>query len=357
MHIARAAAVLTTCTLLVGCAGPSYYAQAISGHFELMAGREDIDTLLADPATAPALRRRLEQVQDIRAFAVGELGLPDSGSYTQLAVTGRDAATWNVVAAPEFSLEPKRWCFLVAGCFPYRGYYDAEAAERLAGRLSDRGLDVAVSPALAYSTLGWFDDPLLDTMLRYGDEQLAAYLFHELAHQQVWVRNDANFGEAYASFVEDAGVERWLLASGRAERLVDWRRRRQATEDFDKLMRETRETLAVIYRSGASPSEKRARKATTFEELRARYRRLVEQQWQGRDYFGSWFESEPNNARLALYATYHAGYCAFARLYHDADGDFGRFTALARESAALDREARRRWLEQPCEVIAPRNDL
>jgi len=201
--------------LLTGCAGPGYYAQAVSGHLDLMQARRDVAAVLADQGTGEELRQSLQAAAEIRAFAVTRLGLPDNGSFTEYAHTGREAVTWNVVAAPEFSLEPRHWCFPLAGCVPYRGYFDPLDAERLAARLAGKGNDVAVSPALAYSTLGWFRDPLLDTMFRYSEEQLAGIVFHELAHQKLYVKGDAAFNESYATFIEEIGVMLWLDSSGK----------------------------------------------------------------------------------------------------------------------------------------------
>jgi predicted aminopeptidase len=343
--------------LLTGCAGPGYYAQAVSGHLDLMQARRDVAAVLADQGTGEELRQSLQAAAEIRAFAVTRLGLPDNGSFTEYVHTGREAVTWNVVAAPEFSLEPRRWCFPLAGCVPYRGYFDPLDAERLAARLAGKGNDVAVSPALAYSTLGWFRDPLLDTMLRYSEEQLAGIVFHELAHQKLYVKGDAAFNESYATFIEEIGVMLWLDSSGRAERLPEWRRRRQATADFTALLDETRRELARVYASAGAPPQKRIEKAAAFATLEERYRASVQAHSRGADYFSSWFDTPPDNARLALFESYRGGTCAFAALYEAAGKDLADFQALAAEQAALGKATRRAWLEQPCAVIAPRPDL
>jgi predicted aminopeptidase len=343
--------------LLAGCAGPAYYAQAVSGHLKLMNERQDAAAILADPATDEELRQHLLLAKEIRAFAITRLHLPDNGSFTLYVATGREAVTWNVVAAEEFSLEPRRWCFPFAGCVPYRGYFDPADADQLATRLAEQGFDVAVSPALAYSTLGWFRDPLLDTMFRYREAQVAAVIFHELAHQQLYVRGDTAFNESYASFMEDIGVPLWLDSSGRAERLPAWRRQQQATAEFAALLDGVREELAHVYASPDQPHELRAAKATVFDHLRERYLAMVREQWQGEDYFANWFDAGPNNARLALFDSYRGGTCAFAALYEAAGRDLSAFQALAAERAALDAAARQAWLNEPCTVIAPRPDL
>ena len=223
--------------------------------------------------------------------------------------------------------------------------------------LAERGFDVAISPSLAYSTLGWFRDPLLDTMFRYSDEQLAAVIFHELAHQQLYVSGDTGFNESYATFIEETGVTLWLEDSGRAERLPEWRRRQRATEDFLALLDQARAELAAVYASTDTPPEKRRNKAAVFSTLRDRYLASSKHSREGRTGFARWFDESPNNAGLALFDSYRGGTCAFAALYEDAGRDLPRFQALAEDRAALGDAARRAWLQQPCEAIAPDPDL
>jgi len=342
---------------LAACAAPSYYAQAISGHRELMRQRKDIAEILDSGSASPELAQRLELAVEIRAFAVAQLHLPDTGSFTQFVETGREAVTWNVVAAPEFSLTPKRWCFLVSGCVPYRGYFKLQDAERFAARLAADGFDTAVSPVVAYSTLGWFDDPLLDTMFRYGDEQLAAVIFHEMAHQELYVSGDALFNESYASFVEETGLRLWLEKSGRENRLPDWLKLQHAGAQFNELLQETRAQLSAIYASGQPEENLREAKLAAFETLRTDYRSLVAEQWDGHSYFAALFARELNNASLALVNSYRGGSCAFAALYREAGRDMARFQQLAAAKARLGKEQRRTWLDQPCEVIASGGDL
>jgi predicted aminopeptidase len=342
---------------LSGCAAPSYYSQAISGHLSLMNKREDIDEILDRRSTDQELARELELSKEIRQFAVTRLYLPDNDSYTQFVSTGQDAVTWNVVAAPEFSFEPRQWCFMVSGCVPYRGYFKIDAADKFAQKLADDGFDTTVSPAIAYSTLGWFDDPLLDTMFQYSDEQLAAFIFHELAHQQLYVKGDTAFNEAYASFVEETGVRMWLESSGRTEILPQWLKLEKASLQFNALLQDTRGRLEILYASGRGKQQMREEKSLVFDELREAYRSLVETQWDGRSYYQSLLSRELNNARLALINSYQGGACAFEKLYRSANGDMARFHQLAADKAALDGEQRSSWLNQRCDVIASNGDL
>lgn len=342
---------------LSSCASPAYYWQAASGHLSLMHARQPVNEVIDSADTDQATVEKLKLSREIKAFAVEELGLPDNGSYDEFVRTGQDAVVWNVVAAPEFSLQPRTWCFPVSGCVPYRGYFDQADANRFAEKLRNKDLDVAVSPAIAYSTLGWFEDPLLDTMWRHSEAQFAAYLFHELAHQKLYVKGDAAFNEAYASFVDRIGVERWLGQRGEREALEHWLALSEASGEFNDLLRQTRDELQAVYASDATPDIMRSAKQAAYERLKSRYRQLREQDWQGTDWFGGWFSQPPNNARFALLETYQGGTCAFGTLYTEAGHDIARFHELASAKAALPADMRRQWLETPCPEIAPATEL
>ncbi len=350
-------AALLSLVNLAACAGPSYYAQAFAGHFRLMRQREKITDVLSADQTDAELRRELRLALEIREFATLQLGLPANGSFSRFARTGRRAVTWNVVATPELSLEAHRWCFLVAGCVPYRGYFEQGAATEFANHLAEKGYDVDVSPVLAYSTLGWFEDPLLDTMLRYSEADLAAVIFHELAHQKLYLPGDTLFSESYAGFVEEVGTARWLRAAGHEDRLWAWLDRRQAAAQFDDLLLQVRAELAKLYDSSIPESQKRRSKAAIFESLEADYHRLVADRWRGRDYFAGWFTKDVNNARLALRSTYRGGRCAFSSLFEEVGEDIERFHERAAAVAKLPADARRVWLAQPCPAVAPTGDL
>ena len=261
---------------------------------------------------------------------------------------GREAVVWNVVAAPEFSLEPKRWCFLVAGCVPYRGYFDESKADQAAARLKRKGLDVTVSAATAYSTLGWFNDPILDTMLAHGDARLAATLIHELAHHKLYIKGDTAFNEAYARFVERRGVQAWLQANGDHELLREWQALNQASDQFNTLLRSTRTKLGDLYASGRPVDDMRTAKQAVLAGLQAKYHLLAEEQWRGSRYFESWFKSPPNNADLALFNSYEGGYCAFESLFLDAGGNFENFHRFAESRTAMNDADRSAWLATPC---------
>ena len=227
---------LITGLLGFGCSTLSYYSQAIGGQVRLLHQRQPIQQLLNDHDTDPALKEQLQAVTQMREFATRELDLPDNGSYSSYAATGRTAVVWNVVATPSWSLTPKQWCFPVVGCVPYRGYFDHDKAVTFAAKLQQRDLEVAVIPATAYSTLGWFDDPVLDTMFAYPASPFAGPLFHELAHQKLYLKNDAEFNESFASAVEIIGLRRWLEQTQETGQLEKWQQQRQREHQVNTLL-------------------------------------------------------------------------------------------------------------------------
>jgi predicted aminopeptidase len=340
-------------SLLTACSSPAYYLQATTGQLKLMRERQDIQSLLNDPATGSKLAQDLKTAEQIKAFAHNHLDLPDNGSYSSYVEVNGDALVWNVIATEEFSLQPKKWCFPVAGCVPYRGFFKQQKAIDSAARLHEKGMDVIVSPAAAYSTLGWFDDPLLSTMISGSDIRLAAYLFHELAHQRLYVKDDGAFNEAYASFVEDIGVKAWLESSLRQNDLHQWQQLESASLDFTNLIGEMRNKLSDLYLSTESDTVKRTKKTDIFNSLSLAYEQLRVEKWQGKSYYDSWFDVPLNNAKLALYDTYAGGQCAFKELLDMTGGDLRDFHHLATQKSQLQKDERRLWLKQTCVTIVP----
>ncbi|MCR4332712.1 MAG: aminopeptidase, partial [Sulfuricaulis sp.] len=219
-----------------GCASPLYYAQAVSGQIEILTKRRPVEEVLADPATTPETRRQLELVRHLRDFASRELLLPDNRSYRSYADLQRPFVVWDVFATPELSLEPKRWCFLVAGCVPYRGYFARDKAEQFAAKLKQKGYDVYVGGVPAYSTLGWFNDPLLNTFIHRSEAELAGLLFHELAHQQIYISGDSAFNESFATVIELEGVKRWFEHQGTAQQTEAYQQKIKRREEFTALV-------------------------------------------------------------------------------------------------------------------------
>jgi predicted aminopeptidase len=331
---------------LAGCGTLGYYSQAVSGHLGLISARVPIEDVIAHPATTETVRDRLRVALQAREYAVTELGLPDNDSYTRYVQLDRSAVVFNVFATPEFSLKPHTWCFPVAGCVVYRGYFNRKSAERTAARYAKQGDDAWVGGSSAYSTLGRFSDPLLSTMLYREDARLGGLLFHEMAHQRVYVKDDSAFNEAFATAVEEEGVRRWLTQQGRHEELAAWQSANTRAAAFDLLIARTRGRLQELYSSGRPEAEMRLAKAATFRLLEEEYTAL-KVSWDGWSGYDSWFESPVNNARLIPSATYRTLVPAFRMLLHEADGDLERFYKACEGLAAMswaDRNAQLRRL-------------
>ncbi|MEW5708237.1 MAG: aminopeptidase [Pseudomonadota bacterium] len=329
---------------LAGCSNVGYYAQSVSGHLEVMRRAQPIPQVLADPATPDPVKHRLERVLTIREFASRALGLPDNGSYRRYAALDRPYVVWNVFATPELSTQLIEWCFPVAGCVGYRGYYAREEAEAFAAGLEARGYDVLVRGVPAYSTLGWFDDPVLSTLLRYPETEIARLIFHELAHQVAYVRDDSVFNESFATAVEREGVRRWLEAQGTEALRAAEAAARGRREDFVRLVLEYRDRLEEVYGADLSREEKRARKGELLGALAKDYRQLKER-WGGFSGYDRWFEGKLNNAHLASVAAYTQLVPAFEALLAREGGDLPRFYAAVKALARRDKAARLAALE------------
>lgn len=332
--VTRHALVLAVALLISGCGNFSYYLQSVGGQIEIWRRETPIEQLLADPAIAPLLRTQLERALRIRDYASRELALPDNRSYRAYADLARPFVVWNVFAAPEFSVEPQQWCFAVAGCVKYRGYFNEADARKLARELTAAGSDVYIGGVPAYSTLGWFADPLLNTFIHYPAPELARLLFHELSHQVVYVKDDTVFNESFATVVEQAGVARWLAAHGNAtdrERHAQLQRYRA---DFRKLVVATREELTALYASDFPLEQKRRLKAAAFAALKREhlYRKL---DWGGFEGYDRWFAQPLGNAHLASVAIYTQQVPAFEALLKSVGDDLPRFYAAVRALADL----------------------
>ena len=316
----RVVAALASALLLGGC-GIGYYAQAARGQFAVMRAREPVERLIAAPGTADTLREQLVRARRIRDFATEELRLPDNGAYRSYADIGRRYVVWNVVAAPRFGVTPRQWCFPVAGCVAYRGYFSERAARRFAATLSAGGDDVFVGGVPAYSTLGRVADPLLNTVGHYGELDLAALIFHELAHQQLYVQGDSSYNEAFATAVEEEGVARYAARYASDEALAEWRARRQLRVEVTDAFIRARDDLAALYRRDLAADVMSARKAERLAALSEEVRELEQRHGRGSGY-RSWIEAGLNNAHLAAVATYYDRVPAFEQLLRERCGGY-----------------------------------
>ncbi|MGB7991961.1 MAG: aminopeptidase [Candidatus Methylophosphatis roskildensis] len=333
-------ALLVVAGLLGACGTPAYYLQAAGGQLELLRLTRTLDDARNDPDLPEALRDKLARAGAIRDFASRELGLPDNGSYRKYADLRRPYVVWNVFATDELSIEPHEWCFPVAGCVSYRGYFAQADAEEFADDLRRAGHDVYVAGIAAYSTLGWFDDPLLNTFMHYPDTELARLIFHELAHQVVYAGGDSEFNESFAMTVETAGVRRWLARNGSRTQREEFEAAQRRREDFAALVLTYRDALGRAYESGDTAEHKRKAKTRLLGELGDEYRRLRDGAWGGFAGYDRWFGQEINNAVLASIGLYHQRVPAFEALLAAEGDDLPRFYARVGELARLSRPAR-----------------
>ena len=321
--------------LLTACASlrddATYALQAVGGHLALMQAARPVAQWLADDSTSPALKNRLQLTQRMRQFAVTELALPDNGSYQRYADLNRRAVVWNVVAAPPLSLTLKTWCFVVTGCIGYRGYFDEAQARAQAQVLQAQGLEVRVYGVPAYSTLGWLNwaggDPLLNTFINYPEGELAGLIFHELAHQQLYVPDDTMFNESFATAVEQLGARRWLNTQASPEAQLAFEGRERRRQQFRALCLATRTRLAAIYQQ--QPSESAAKpdllalKALAMQDFRTDYQRL-KAQWGGNSGYDDWV-AQANNAAFGAQAAYDEWVPGFEALFAREGQDWPRF--------------------------------
>ena len=311
--------------------------QAASGQWEVLRKRQPLEAVINDPDTSPALVRRLRLLDEARDFSVEQLGLPDNDSYRSYSDLERDFVVWNVFAAPEFSLQPRQWCYPVAGCVSYRGYFAQEAAIKESDKLAADGFDVAIGGVAAYSTLGKFDDPILSTMMNWDDLYLVALLFHELAHQVVYSKDDSGFNESFATAVEEIGVERWLRDRGELQQMKSYHEGRKQRQAIARLVQMAREDLAIVFDSDAPIGEKRIDKDERLKRLGAEVAAL--RRANGKD-VGGWFGGDLNNAKLISTTLYEGKLPMFRALFKRCEEQLDCFYARALELSELDVEER-----------------
>ena len=333
-------AVLVGAVTLAACATfdtVDYYWQGAAGQLELLANSQPIPEVIGRSNTA--LAARLERIREIREFASRELGLPNNGSYTRYTDLGRPYVSWNVFATPELSLKPRQWCFPIAGCVNYRGYFREALAMGESKRLKATGDDVYVGGVPAYSTLGWFDDPVLSSFVSWPETEVARLIFHELAHQLIYVKSDSTFNESYATTVEEAGLERWLAARHDSQLTKLAARADHMRTIFRDLVRTTRTKLAEAYASNASDDDKRRAKQEIIAAMKAAYE-AAKQGEPGLSGYDRWFAQQPNNAAIAAIGLYTDRVPAFRELLHESNGNLPTFYQHVRELAAMPKHKR-----------------
>ncbi len=330
---------------LLSCETVSYYSQAARGQVSIMLGREDIEQLLAEPELDAELRRKFELVLEIREFAETELALPVNDNYMTYVDVEREHVVWSVFAAPEFSTDNVNWCYPIAGCVFYRGYFSEQGATRFAEKLSEQGYDVYTGGIDAYSTLGWFDDSLLSTVIDRVDYQLAGLIFHELAHQVVYLPGDTNFNESFATAVEREGVRRWLSARGESALQSEAELGSERQEKFVDLVSDWRDQFDQLYLEEIDVEVMRGRKQELQQQMREAYEEL-KQEWGGYAGYDEWFSRSLNNAQLSTVSSYNDLVPAFNKLLSQNEGDLNAFYRQVDELARQGEDARAESIER-----------
>ncbi|MGA2750479.1 MAG: aminopeptidase [Verrucomicrobiota bacterium] len=310
---------------LSGCETVGYYRQAIAGEYQILAHQEPIQKLIDDPATPAPLKAKFEQVLKITQFAASQLSEPSGANYLNYVDLHRPCVVWNVNVAPALSLQPKTWWFLVVGSASYRGYFKEQSARRYAAKWEKRGWDTYVDGVETYSTLGWFHDPLLNTFISEPDWELAEIIFHELAHQRLFVPGDTDFNEAFATAVAAEGVRRWFLSSGNSAGYAQYQKTVQHENDFVELVMAARAQLQSVYADARLPeAAKLQRKGEIIRQLRDNYVK-TKTRWGGQSGYDQWFAEPINNAKLNTVAAYYDLVPAFQALLRAQDGDMEKF--------------------------------
>jgi predicted aminopeptidase len=349
--------LLVVVVTVSGCQTIGFYAQAAKGQFQIFAHQEVIDKLVADPKTPAPLRQQLRLIEQLRAFAKDQLKLPVDGNYRKYVDVHRPYVVWNVQAAPQFSLQPRTWWYPLVGSLEYRGYFSERGARKYAARIVKKGDDVYVDGVEAYSTLGWFKDPVLNTFIDRSEPELAEVIFHELGHRRVFARGDTDFNEAYATTVGQEGARRWLRASGKTNLLERYAVALQRNDQFVHLIMSTREQLEKVYgdtldkdgkvRAAKVPPLPPARlkeaKQRVFMGLRSQYEQL-KISWGGYSGYDDWFAHELNNAQLNTIANYYDFLPAFKRLLELNGGDMEKFYQEVERLSKMDKNTRHQWL-------------
>ena len=341
----RAVFLILLIGLISGCQSAHYMGQAISGHLDLLDKRQPVEDLIDDPQTPDKLRRQLVLTTQLLEFAEEELRLPAGGQYRSYVNLERPYVVWNVFAAPELSLEPKTWCYPVVGCTVYRGYYSEEDARRYAQKLTDRGYDVMVGGVTAYSTLGWFSDPLLSTFIDHSESGLAALIFHELAHQLIYLPDDSPFNESFATAVSHEGLRRWHLSRNNMDKYQRFSEFYHDRQKVLTLIAGYRNRLRHLYQSSLSDSIKRRQKAGLLQEMRQEFESLSRQK-ASLTVFSHWFESPLNNARLISISTYNEYVPAFQQILQDSQYDLELFYQHCKRLADYSPSKRREALQE-----------
>ncbi len=335
--------LIAVLVLAAGCQSLGYYSQSVKGQLQVISRSKPIDDLLKHPGTSAELKQKLEQVKVIRQFASSELKLPDNKSYTRYADLSRPYVVWNIFAAPELSLRPYHWCYPIIGCQAYRGYFSKQPAINLAKQIKSKGYDVSVGGIRAYSTLGWFNDPVLNTFVNYSQINLASLIFHELSHQIVYVKGDTVFNESFATMVENQGIEIWLRKNGKFDELSWYQQNQKFEDNVLSLITQYKARLDDLYQSDLERSFKLEQKQTIFSDLKTDYQKL-KTDFDFNSPWDKWFAQDLNNAHLIAVGAYYDKVGEFKKLFTKSGQDFSVFYAAVKKLAKLKKPERDLYL-------------
>ncbi|MEH6910638.1 MAG: aminopeptidase [Oceanicoccus sp.] len=344
--VLKTVTLVIVCSLvLTACESIGYYSQAISGHWQILRQRQSIETLISDESVDGDLRKRLQYLQSVRKFATSELFLPDNNSYRYYSDIGREFVVWNVFAANEFSVTPKQWCFPFAGCVDYKGYFSRQDAVDYATRLNSEGYDTHVGGVVAYSTLGWFDDPVLNTFISQDDMRLAGLVFHELAHQKLYLPGETGFNESFAMAVEIAGIERWFGQSSRTT--SDYMKSQRIRADFVATMLGGRQQLALLYQTEIPVTAMKRGKQDVIDQMIDDAYMSFKRRWDGIDTYDRWLglpdRPHLNNAKLSTVSSYYQMLPIFEKILSEEGGDLAAFYRRVEKLAALSKGQRQQF--------------
>lgn len=335
--------VFSSILLIQGCSSLSYYQQAIAGQYKILSNRVDIESLIADESTPTELKHKLEKARQIRTFAATEMHMNIGKNYSQYSDTKRDYVVWNITAAPELSLIPHQWCYPVIGCQNYRGYFKPETAESEAEQLQQQGFDVWVGGVTAYSTLGWFDDPILNTFVYRDDSDLAALLIHELSHHVLYIKGDTAFNESFATAVEIEGLHRWLISINQEQLMHQHQQKMKEKNVFISTVSASIEQLKAVYESDLSDEAKRSQKHQILSGMKATYEKNISENHLS-GYFTRWFD-KVNNAKLITVANYYRYVPAFTAMIAESKGDMSQFYEAAKRLGEQNKRLRDNTLQ------------
>ena len=329
--------------LMTGCSTLSYYSQSIQGQLEVIEKSESISTLLSEDKITPEEREKLNIVLALREFSIKELGLPNNKSYSAYADLGRDYVIWNIFANPEFSLEPVNWCYFIVGCLSYRGYFSKQDAKQHEDELKQQGFDTYLGGVSAYSTLGWFNDPVLNSMLRWNESYLASVMFHELAHQQLYIKDDTELNESYADAVAYIGVTKWLVHKQDETQMLEYKRAQDREKQFVNLINKYKPMLIDLYESEIDDESKRVKKLLLLKQLQNDYS-VMSKNWNKNPY-KKWISTDLNNAKLASIITYRKYVPDFIKIYEKLNRDLPAFYSFAKALSNCNKLNRKKILE------------